>query len=354
MNLNASLESTNAPCLSTISKDFIANFVPYFNIAIFILGFLGNSAVILVLLFKKTRRTIPEIYFTNLAFADIIFVSSLPFWATNIIFEYQWPFGSFMCRLLGGITSLNVYSSIFLLTAISWDRCVALVLPLKAGLRRNSKSTFRTCLIIWILAFLFTIPTIVFRKTKHLPEYNITACILDYPNFTWTVSNSIILLTVGFVIPFSIMTFCSIKIVRELRQPKLQHMHGRDKQKRVVVLIMAVVVTFFFCWLPFQVVTFLHILHLFALLPGCLWEEVLEKGNQYTSYIAYCNSCLNPFLYVLLGKIYRKRIGEIVRRFSHQLSTLSRFTVSETLPNTMQPSVQCTSITQVQVSRSDV
>ena len=31
MNLNASLESTNASCLSTISEDFISNFVPYFQ-----------------------------------------------------------------------------------------------------------------------------------------------------------------------------------------------------------------------------------------------------------------------------------------------------------------------------------
>lgn len=68
------------------------------NIVIFVIGFCGNSLVILVIL-KFTRiETVTDIYILNLAFADLMFLFGLVF-LTITMYIGHWIFGTPMCKV---------------------------------------------------------------------------------------------------------------------------------------------------------------------------------------------------------------------------------------------------------------
>jgi len=52
-----------------------------------------------------------DVYVANLAVADFIFVSTIPFWAFDLI-QDEWIFGNAACRMFSYITFLNMSSSI--------------------------------------------------------------------------------------------------------------------------------------------------------------------------------------------------------------------------------------------------
>lgn len=50
-------------------------------VLVFLLSLLGNSLVILVVLYSKVNRSVTDIYLLNLAIADLLFALTLPIWA---------------------------------------------------------------------------------------------------------------------------------------------------------------------------------------------------------------------------------------------------------------------------------
>ena len=52
-----------------------------------------------------------DVYVANLAVADFIFVSTIPFWAFDLM-QDEWIFGNAACRVFSYITFLNMSSSI--------------------------------------------------------------------------------------------------------------------------------------------------------------------------------------------------------------------------------------------------
>ena len=65
---------------------------------IFLVGFCGNSLVILVILRFTRTETVTDIYILNLAFADLMFLLGLVFLTTTILIDH-WIFGNFMCKV---------------------------------------------------------------------------------------------------------------------------------------------------------------------------------------------------------------------------------------------------------------
>lgn len=95
---------------------------------IFLLGILGNGAVIWVTSFEL-RRTVNGVWFLNLSVANLLCCLTLPFLALLLARDHHWPLGRFACKLLPSLTILNMFASILLLMAISADRCALVTWP---------------------------------------------------------------------------------------------------------------------------------------------------------------------------------------------------------------------------------
>uniref|UniRef100_G3PLS4 G-protein coupled receptors family 1 profile domain-containing protein n=1 Tax=Gasterosteus aculeatus aculeatus TaxID=481459 RepID=G3PLS4_GASAC len=104
---------------------------------IFLLGTVGNSLVLAVLLRSgQVGDNTTNLFILNLRGADFSFIIfCVPFQAT-IYSPAGWLLGSFMCNVVHFFINLTMYTSSFTLAAVSVDRCVHSV-PLTANVQSH-------------------------------------------------------------------------------------------------------------------------------------------------------------------------------------------------------------------------
>jgi len=100
--------------------------VPMFFSFIFVIGVLGNSFVITVLLKMRSRPpnglNITYCYILNLAIADSLFLLfCVPFQATVYTLP-SWPFGEVVCHGSEFFQKTSMLASIYTMVALSFDR----------------------------------------------------------------------------------------------------------------------------------------------------------------------------------------------------------------------------------------
>ncbi|XP_013037040.2 B2 bradykinin receptor [Anser cygnoides] len=325
-------------CINSDAWLWLQTFQPGFLWFIFILGAIENAFVLIVLCFHKGRCTVAEIYLANMALADLLLVCSLPFWAINISNNFQWPFGLFLCKAVNTVSNMNFYSSIYFLTLVSIDRYLALVKTMSLGRMRRTVCAKWNSFVVWMCALFMCSPTMVFRKLQYYKEYNITACSLAYPSPYWHPANNCLLNIVGFVIPLCVITYCTTQIIKALRSSELQKMKLIQTERRATMLVLAVLLLFVICWLPFQISTFIDTICSLAKTLKCL-EEINDIVTQIATYCAFSNSCLNPVLYVIVGKHFQKKAVEFYKNLLPQRCRKSQSVKAENSLDTLRTSI---------------
>ncbi|NXE25867.1 BKRB1 protein, partial [Ardeotis kori] len=295
--------------------------VPKYIDTICVIGILGNVFVLFIYSLHKGPQRIAEIYLMNLAVADLIFLTCLPFWAVNIRNKFNWPFGNFLCRSTSASISLNMYTSIYLLVAVSVDRYLSFVHTLNHRGIRSKTTAKGICLLTWFFSILLSIPAFMFRTVKHFPLWNISACALDFPNPLWVTAERLILNIVGFALPSAAIIFLNFSSIHSLRK-KARELRGlrtnsckEHKDTKATRLIFTVVLMFLLCWTPYHFFVFLDVLYQTEVIKGCLWGEVLNFGEQFGYTLAITNSCINPVIYVFVGKYFRQKASEVFSQF---------------------------------------
>ncbi|KAL7976363.1 hypothetical protein Chor_015427 [Crotalus horridus] len=129
----------------------------------FLLGFPGNGLVIWAIVLKM-KRTVNTVWFLHLAIADLVCCLSLPFSIAQLALRERWPFGWLLCKILPSAVIFNMFASIFLLTAISIDRCLLVMKPVWCQNHRTVRLASVVCGVIWILAFLLCCPSFFYRE----------------------------------------------------------------------------------------------------------------------------------------------------------------------------------------------
>lgn len=289
---------------------------PVYILIISVLGIVFNLFVLMVFCLHKKASTVAEIYLGNLAAADLLLVSCLPFWAVNIANDFHWPFGKFMCKVVNVGIKMNVYCSIYFLVLVSIDRYVALVHTMSHGRMRRPKYAKLGCLLTWGFGLLLSIPTIIFREVKYFPEYDISACFLQYPSDSVAVLFEVMLTVFSFIIPVIIISFCTIRIVQALKTQAIERSNAERTEQKATTLVLVVLLAFFICWVPFHLVTILDWLLRARVLTGCHVTSAIEICNQIFTYLAFFNSVLNPILYVIVGKNFRKKVWDVFKQWN--------------------------------------
>lgn len=299
-------------------------------------GVVGNAAVLLVFCHRRRRlahRTAADIYLGNLAAADLLMVSCLPFWVATVGSGFHWRFGETMCQLVNVVIGMNYYCSVLFLTLVSADRYVALARPLSSppggsgGRGRRAAWAHGLCLGVWAVGVLLSLPALLFRTVGFFPDLGVDACFMAYPHAGWRMRYNLTVNLVGFLIPVPVVSFCTYHICRVLRESRaLRGGSGRGPTKttaaaaaaaverKAAYLVLAVLAMFVLCWLPYQILILLDSLDYFQVISGCTWTHVLDVGVQLATYLGYSNSSLNPFLYVIVGKHFRQRAREVCRQ----------------------------------------
>ncbi|KAM6052047.1 chemerin-like receptor 1 isoform 2-T2 [Chlamydotis macqueenii] len=280
-----------------------------------VLGILGNGLVIAIITLKM-KKSVNAIWFLNLAVADFLFNIFLPINIAYTAMRYNWIFGTVMCKLNSFLLILNMYTSVLLLTTISFDRYVSVVFPVWSQNHRSTNLAYLVCLIIWTVGVVMSCPSLVFRDTAQARN-----SVICFSNFSLSRNKSYQALALmrhrtvnitrflaGYILPITIITFCYIAIAFNLRRNRLA------KSKKPFKIIVTIIVTFFFCWSPY------HLLNLLETKPDIIPRSVFEIGIPLTTALAASNSCMNPVLYVFMGQDFKKFKVTILSRLVNALS----------------------------------
>ncbi|XP_069064358.1 B2 bradykinin receptor isoform X1 [Pleurodeles waltl] len=324
------LPSNSTECRTFESWDWLFTYQPIFLWFIFVLGLIENLFVLGVFCLHKARCTVAEVYFGNLAAADLLLISGLPFWAIFITNQFSWPFGQFLCQAVNTVIYVNLNASIYFLMMVSIDRYLALVKTMSIGRMRRPFCAKLNCLVIWVFAFLLSLPTMIYRKEIYVAELNTTACILVYPSTDWRIASHMMLNIPGFLLPLTIIAFCTFQIIKVLQNNAMQKFKEIQTERKASTLMLVVLLMFIICWFPFQIVTFLDTLFIYKVISGCTTDNIISIATQISTYFAYSNSCLNPLLYVIVGNHFRKKSREVYEQWFSRGHR--RKSVSATLP----------------------
>ncbi|CAN9502360.1 unnamed protein product [Ophioblennius macclurei] len=333
---NSSTPLPFAPSASPSSAEWELDttILPPYIFTMSVLGLLLNGFVLGVFLLHKDRLTVAEIYLSNLALADFLLLCGLPFCAMTILNNHSWLYGDTLCKLVHSIIIINFYTSIYTLVMISIDRYLALVRTMSAAWLRRTVYAKVVCVALWLLGLLLSTPSLIHRKVMFHAEYNQTMCLLNYAHSsTWKLANQSVMNLVGFVLPLLIILFCSWKIISSLAQRRESVSFQDINDTKATVLVYAVTVLFLLCWGPFQIFTFLDTLCDFKVLDEDSWYPALDIGGQFSTYLAFLNSTLNPLLYVVSGQYFRRKVSAIYRgnrgrRRGSDMTTYQRSVVS--------------------------
>ncbi|XP_026196994.1 C-C chemokine receptor type 6-like [Anabas testudineus] len=326
---------------------------PYVHSIICILGFMGNSLVIATYAFYKGTKSMTDIYLLNVAIADLLFVVALPLIVYNEM--SSWSMGSVACKLLRGSYSVNLYSGMLLLACISTDCYIAIVQARRSFRLRSLSYSRIICAIVWVCAVLLSVPTFYFyhcyqpsHNMMFVPEENLTHSGLNLSvegwdgvslppqyvcEFRFSDNNTALLtklavpstqIAVGFFLPLLIMIFCYTAVIITLLRAKNFQRH------KAVRVVLAVVVVFIVCHLPYNVTLLYDTISMFDQ-HSCEESDALHTAKTVTQTIAYLHCCLNPVLYALAGVKFRNHIRRIFQDL-WCLCCFSRFNSENYMP----------------------
>ncbi|NWI96205.1 CX3C1 protein, partial [Pitta sordida] len=291
------------PCNKTDIQKFGKIFLPIFYIAVFALGLTGNLMVLLAIV-KSSKKSITDIYLLNLAISDLLFVISLPFWASNTI--NGWTLGTIPCTAVSSLYYIGFFGGMFFIVVISVDRYLAIVRATYSLKSRTMRHGVLVTCGVWAIAVLVSVPQFVFSR---LVENDCTAELPEKLENFWPVFCNMELNTIGFFIPVCILCYCYCGIIKTLIACKNQ------KKARAIKLIFVVVVVFFLFWSPYNVLIFLETLRHCELITSCNQIKSLDYAMHLTETIAFSHCCLNPLIYAFAGEKFRKYLYQVCLKY---------------------------------------
>ncbi|XP_067894346.1 B2 bradykinin receptor-like [Heterodontus francisci] len=322
-------------CSEGVFWEWLYTFQPIYIMMVCITGLVGNIFVLIVICLHKSHCTVPEIYLGNLAGADLLLLACV--WAINIFQHFNWFFEEFLCRYVNPMIYMNLYSSVYFLVMVSVDRYLALVKVLRHGRIRTVSCAKINCFFIWLFGLLMSSPVFIFQKVIHIPDLNISACLLDFPHEYGILTMDIILIVIVFLVPAAIISFCTFQILNVLRNNQMQRFKQVHKESKATNLVLIVLLAFVIFWLPFQLITFLSIFYEANLLSGCTWLMLFVNGYPIANCLALTNNCINPILYVIVGKQFRKKAREL---YVQAVARMEPMSVTPSQPKTHQKSTK--------------
>ncbi|KAK9513614.1 hypothetical protein VZT92_027133 [Zoarces viviparus] len=264
---------------------------------IFMAGTLGNGVVIYVT-GCRVKRTVNSVWFLNLALADFLFTAFLIFKIISTSQAQQWQFGRFMCKLFHFVSLVNMFASVFLLTAISLDRCLSICVVVWAHNKRTVRKAQVICVVIWMTAAVCSTPDVTFRHLVFIEE----KFYCSYFGTTPFWSLYMFRFVMGFLIPFLVILVSYVAI--GVRTGRMQ----TARKQRSRRIIFAIIVAFFICWLPLHII---YIIDVNAMTNPDL-RKIGQIGGPLAHSLAFLNSCLNPILYVFMCDEFQKKIKQSI------------------------------------------
>ncbi|XP_061089967.1 neuropeptide Y receptor Y7 [Conger conger] len=270
---------------------------------IILLGLVGNSLVIYMIVCYRNMRTVTNYFIANLALADLMVDSlCLPFTLVYTLLD-EWKFGAVLCHLVPFAQALSVHVSILTLTVIALERHRCIVFHL--GRRLSQRACFAIISVTWAAGAVLAGPLAIFREYRYVEipaiDLHIAVCSEKWPHASDGVIYSLSMLLLQYVLPLGVISYAYVRIWVKLKNhvspcSRSDSLHRRRKTTKMLALV---VVVFVVCWLPFYAFQLASDLDLLV--------KLKEYKLLYTLFhiVAMCSTFANPLLYGWMNKNYR-------------------------------------------------
>ncbi|NXL89684.1 LPAR5 protein, partial [Alectura lathami] len=284
-------------------------------ILIFITGLMLNVMALWIFVRYLRLKSVVMIYMFNLAVSDLTFTLPLPlrlYYYSN----HQWPFGNTLCQVSGSVFQINMYGSCIFLMCINLDRYVAIVHPLRWRHLRRPKVARLLCLVVWVVILMGSIPTAIVHKQNHCEAQNQTVylCFESFSDDMWqkNLFPLVVLAEIlGFLLPLSSVTYCSVQIFRELCQDSQTKTLRQQKTTR---LLLVNLVIFIICFVPYNTT-----LAVYGLIKARVIDVEKQTRNSVrevlilTMMLASMNCTLDPLIYYFSTEGFRNTFKKLRR-----------------------------------------
>ncbi|KAL4647377.1 C5a anaphylatoxin chemotactic receptor 1-like [Arapaima gigas] len=279
---------------------------------VFLLGVPGNAMVLWVTGFRMPPSVNTQ-WFQQLALADLLCCLSLPLLMVPLAQDQHWPFGPLACKLLMSALYVTMYCSVLLLVLISLDRWLLVSRPVWCQNWRRPRWVRLVCGGVWLLALLCSTPHFIYTRERKYGNDKTICRPIYTQQAAWTVAMVRFLL--GFLLPFIVIMLCHWMVYRRAAQgPSKGRSSIRSQRTRRVII--GVVLGFALCWLPFHLVDLLML----GVEQHSPQVPHWQFAGVLTLCLAYFNSCLNPLLYVCLGRGFKDSMRRSLRSVFNFLS----------------------------------
>jgi hypothetical protein len=301
-------------------------FVVIIFVLCFVVGICGNSSILTILRGivseRKCARTSHRrktdnaiLYIGALCIVDFLMSLSLPPAILDSIIGF-WMFGTVICKLHHICGSVGRIVSTFLITAMSFDRFVAVCHPYKHHYR-SRKFVISTIVALWTVAFILLLPMLSYAKAnevllhqlrqmdpetgvENLTRVRVYKCSDMMPPavFYWFTSSTFIL---GYLVPLVLIIFFNSRLIRKLYRHKKVLPRSGIPLRRIATYTILIAVFYFLCWTPYWCSV------LYAIFMS-LWSDGRGQSSEMLLFIIYCvhllpyfGSASNWILYGLLN-----------------------------------------------------
>ncbi|XP_027875572.1 chemokine XC receptor 1-like [Xiphophorus couchianus] len=249
-------------------------------ITIFIISVISNVLLLCILFTFEKHNLFTYIFIINLACSDLIFAASVPFFAVYHI--HHWIFGDFLCKFIIWVHFSGLYSSIFVLTAMTVDRfCTVVLNNWPNNTQRKKRYTIGACVVAWLSSIG---PSLYDASNMEVSDdYYCEAAFSDELGYYFQIALLIL-------IPIAIIIFCNCAIIYTILRAAHRTRH------KALSIVFCIVVAYIICWGPYNIV---------LLIQSKTCEELQRMNIVYNicRMLAYSHCWINPLLCMLTQKL---------------------------------------------------
>ncbi|XP_071957662.1 bombesin receptor subtype-3-like [Antedon mediterranea] len=294
------------------NKDY---FIEIITLLIELIGVIGNSLVIFIILYYKKMHNVPNYLILSVAIGDLlVLMFSMPFTIMSLGFDNA-SGNEVGCKLTNFVLILSQGVSALSFTALSADRYFAINMAVAPMRDYAKRVTYFSIIVSWTTSICFALPVLWFSRVFQIPYTNQLFCSFQ-PQVKWQHA-TLVYQTCRFVFLYALpviiisilYTLVAMELFRSIREMPTEATKATSKstssknqaqaRKRLAITVLVLAVMYTICWLPYM----------FKEVAVELFPTIInfKAGYKNVSFIMlYLSSCINPIALVAMSRNYRK------------------------------------------------